>query len=683
MKICPACRRCYEDTVLSCTEENHDALIAARPGSREITADYRLDFLLECDAVSEAYAATNIKLNQSCVVTTLDANLADTAQLLREQFQNEARNAAAVEHPNVVRVFESGVLDSNEFYVVTESAEGRTLREYSDSAGSLSEKNAVMIARQTAEGLEAAHAAGVHHRNLNLTNIILTPKSKNGFLVKIQNFDFGNVRQAVASAIPDSEPHLNWLRYSSPEQCAAQTTDARADIYSLGIVLYEMLAGRPPFDAPDAVELISKQISEPPPPAKISNFDIRALLTHTLMQALQKSPARRLQSANAFARQLRHIEQLITRAPIPVPASERISAPTATSSGARVIQSNAFAAKSVDSLLEKIQPSAEKTGETVTAVSTEAEQTGLLKETVREVRTVEVVSPAQPEPIFVKQKTADNYQLAPETGLAQSKLTEGDSSEPETIQAEGNEFDYADFEGDSFPLIDASINNPSEPVPVMPLASSIEQTPTHQPPKPNSLLSYDTDSESRQPMMSSRPILAGAGLALLVSAIIGVALNEKFQPSAAPQPPVAAPVTESAPLPKPEELTLTADENTAAAEESKTGETDGSDLGKYTPLKFEKAAPTAPFRDGKSLSPKEKAAAISKDKVATITKAEQNPPPDKKLAPEGNVSKIKAKQNPSLNNKIALKKQIPVPTEEPDIFNRPRKVKEGSTRRKN
>lgn len=677
MKICSACRRCYEDTVLSCVEDNHDSLIEARSGSRKITANYRLEFLLECDAISETYTATNILLDEPCVVTTIDGNLTGAAQQLFEQFQSEARTAATIDHPNVVRVYESGILKSNEFYVVTEAVKGRTLREYSNSLGSPSEKNAVMIARQTAEGLEAAHAAGVPHRNLNPANIILTSSPENDFLIKIQNFDFGHVRQAAASAISDSEAHLAWLKYSSPEQCSAQTTDARTDIYSLGIVLYEMLEGRPPFDAPNAAELIHKQINEQPQPVKISNFDIRALLTHTLMLALQKSPTRRLQTVNALARQLRHIEQLVTRSPIPIPAQvfERISAPNTISSSAPVIQNNSFETKSGNDFFEELQPPLRETAKTITAKSAEAEQLNLLKETEQKEILVENISPSPPELIFAERKNAVDSQLASEFDSAESKLAENDSFEQETIQVEEEEFDCAGFAFESFRFENEFVVDASESESVISSPSSVKRT-SVQPTEANLLLANGGGRGLWQTVMLKRPMIAGASLAaLIVSAIIGLSLNEKFLYSDSQSLTAAETVPESPSLPKSEEITLNAARNTAITEEAEAEESEVPDVEKYAPVKFEKPVPTTPFRGIKKTE-------SSKEKADNKTEAKQDASPDKKLAPEEKVNKTKAKQNTPSSKKIASKKRTPSPTEA-DIFLRPRKVEESGTRRKN
>lgn len=316
MKVCSVCQRCYEDAVFSCTEENHEELAEARPGSREIVANHRLDFLIEQNQTGETYRATNTVVNQPCLIRII----AGDEQKFNRQFLNEARLAAALIHPNVARLYESGTLEGGEFYVVTEEVDGQTLRNCLSNVGAPTEITALMITRQTAEGLEAIHKAGLKHRGLSPENIILASDAENRLLVKIQNLDFGGLGQKIAtSSIYDSEQNLNKLRYFSPEQCAGQTVDERSDIYSLGIVLYEMLAGHPPFDAPAATALKDKQINEPLPPAHISNFEIRALLTHTLTDSLQKLPRVRLKTANALARQLRHIEQLATHSSTPPP----------------------------------------------------------------------------------------------------------------------------------------------------------------------------------------------------------------------------------------------------------------------------------------------------------------------------------------------------------------------------
>ncbi len=318
MKVCSVCQRCYADSVLSCSEAHPEPLIEGRAGNREIIANYRLDFLRESSPLGETYHASNTILNKPYLIKIIAPELFAGEQKSKESFLRETQSLSAIIHPNVARVYESGTLSDGSVYVVTEILTAQTLRDCLINVGSPSEVTALTITRQVAEGLEAIHAVGVLHRNISPENIILTSDAENRFLVKIQNVDFGGIRQKIVNSC--GELNLNTLRYFSPEQCAGRAVAAQTDVYSLGVVLYEALAGQPPFDAPDADVLINKQINEPPPRVSIHNFDIRMLLTHTLTDALQKTTRLRLKTANAFARRIRHIEQLATHSPTPPPA---------------------------------------------------------------------------------------------------------------------------------------------------------------------------------------------------------------------------------------------------------------------------------------------------------------------------------------------------------------------------
>lgn len=316
MKVCSVCRRCYEDSALSCAEDNHDILSEARAGSCEIIPNYRLEVLHESDATSETFRAVNTILNKPYLIKIVAPAAFD--ETTKKQFLAEAQALAAIIHPNVARVFESGTLPDASLYVVTEYFEAQTLRECFENVGKPTEVTALTILRQAAEGLEGVHAAGILHRNLKPENIILTSDAENKFLIKLQNIDFGALRQKQVNA--NGDLFLTDLRYFSPEQCSSENADAQTDVYALGVVLYEALAGKVPFDAAYADALIIKQISEHPPEVKINSFDLRMLLTHTLTDALQKTTRARLKTANAMARRLRHIEQLATHSSTPPPA---------------------------------------------------------------------------------------------------------------------------------------------------------------------------------------------------------------------------------------------------------------------------------------------------------------------------------------------------------------------------
>ena len=316
MKVCSVCQRCYDDSVLSCTEENHEFLVEVRAGDCEIVQNYRLETLHEATPAGEIYRAVNTILKKPYFIKIVPREAFDEAG--RRQFLNEAQALASIIHPNLVRVFESGTLADGSLYVVTEYFSAQNLRECLENVGSPSEVTALTITRQAAEALEALHSVDVLHRSVRPENVILTSDAENRFLIKLQNIDFGSIHQKYV--IGNAEQNIGDLRYFSPEQCTMGEVDAQTDVYSLGVVLYETLAGHVPFDSPYADALIKKQISEPPPEIKIKSFDIRMLLTHTLTDALQKQSRTRLKSANAFARRIRHIEQLATHSSTPPPA---------------------------------------------------------------------------------------------------------------------------------------------------------------------------------------------------------------------------------------------------------------------------------------------------------------------------------------------------------------------------
>lgn len=319
MKVCSVCQRCFEDSAANCTEENHGSLIAARSGTREIVPNYRLDFLLERGATGEIYAATRIADGESCVVEFPAPGAPEETQNLREGFLNEAHAAASIIHPNLVRVYESGMLESGECFVVTEAGGGKTLRENLKNDGAFSEAIAVTVVRQAAEGLQAAHAVGIAHRAVNPSNIILIDAGQSRPLVKVRNFDFGGIRQRILlQQISGDSPRTGDLSYMSPEQCRNQAVDARTDIYSLGVVLYETLTGHLPFDAPKSEAIRRKPFNEQP--LERLSYDNKALLTHILRLSLQERPSARPQSVVNFARQLRHIEQLLAKSSMPLPS---------------------------------------------------------------------------------------------------------------------------------------------------------------------------------------------------------------------------------------------------------------------------------------------------------------------------------------------------------------------------
>ncbi|MEO8573590.1 MAG: protein kinase [Pyrinomonadaceae bacterium] len=315
MKVCSVCGRCYDESVAFCTEENHPALSETHDGSLEMIAGYRLERLVETGVKIETYRARQLDSGQTCLIRILSA----TEYV--DDYLREAKLAATLFHPSVVDTYEAGVLDDGKAYVVQEEADGRTMREFLNDLGLPELLSSVVIVRQISEALHALHLSGLRHGAIRPENIVLTSDRARGLFVRIQNPDFGGaVARSLISNKFLADSALDQLKYFSPGQCSGAETGPQTDVYSLGIVFYELLSGAPPFDAAKAVGLIQKHKSQPVPDIRINNFHLRMLVTHSLTEALQKQPRLRQSSANVLARQLRHIEQLATHVSTPPPA---------------------------------------------------------------------------------------------------------------------------------------------------------------------------------------------------------------------------------------------------------------------------------------------------------------------------------------------------------------------------
>jgi serine/threonine protein kinase len=316
MKICSLCQRCYDDEAVHCVEEGHPALPEPRDRDRHCVAGYSLEYLLKSGQNWETYRAAESVSGHPCLIRILSSYARNG-----EQFLGEATLAATLFNPSFADVYDAGTLDGGEFFAVTEETEGETVRQLLNSAGPPKLLTTVEIIRQTAEALEGLHAGGLVHRAIRPENIVLTTDTDESLVVRLKCPDFGGaIERSITSNKFLLDAALDSLRYYAPEQFTGEAATPQTDLYSLGIVLFEMLAGVPPFDAPKATALIAKHRNQQPPELRIADFNLRMLLTHTLKESLHKTARLRQSSASAFARQLRHIEQLATHVSTPPPA---------------------------------------------------------------------------------------------------------------------------------------------------------------------------------------------------------------------------------------------------------------------------------------------------------------------------------------------------------------------------
>ncbi|HZS40339.1 MAG TPA: serine/threonine-protein kinase [Polyangia bacterium] len=271
---------------------------AIKPGL-VIGQRYKLIDRLGVGAMGEVFVAENLAIRQRVAVKLLKKELLADATF-RERFEQEARAVAAIEHPNVARFLD--LVDGDPTFLVMEYVRGQTLAERLKSSGKLPHPVAVEIAVRLCWALEAAHRAGIIHRDLKPSNVILAPDVERGETPKLIDFGLAKLASVASSqGLTRTGQVVGTPRYMSPEQIAGRPVDARCDVYALGCVLYEMLAGRPPFDGDDDVQVLYRQIHDPPAPL---GPDVPEALAAVMTRALEKLPDDRYASMAELARAL-------------------------------------------------------------------------------------------------------------------------------------------------------------------------------------------------------------------------------------------------------------------------------------------------------------------------------------------------------------------------------------------
>ena len=268
------------------------------------------------------YAGVHVELERPAAIKMLLPDLVSDPRALG-RFKREARAAARLNHPNVAGTYDFGTLSGGESYIVMELVEGETLSEHLAAAGALPLREAVRIARQVADGVEAAHRGGIVHRDLKPSNIVVSRDHHGEPFVKVLDFGVAKLKGHTTGRldITHAGALVGTPRYMSPEQFADYEVDARSDIYSLGVILYEMIAGRAPFEAPSAPALALKHIKEAPPPLTQARPDVPDVLARLVARALAKDPAERPQTAAELSRELKAAEEHLGSSPLSFPQS--------------------------------------------------------------------------------------------------------------------------------------------------------------------------------------------------------------------------------------------------------------------------------------------------------------------------------------------------------------------------
>ena len=286
---------------------------------------YRVLSQIGTGGMSAVYRAEHIQLGRPVALKVLNAEMATHPEAM-QRFEREALLSAKIQHPHVVSATDSGRLADGSLYLVLELVAGRSLRDVMSGEGRLPVARALAIIGQIADALDAAHRLGIVHRDLKPSNVMLLEQDGQTEFVKV--LDFGLARQQGASvpgeALTQSGRIVGTPEYMAPEQARGEEVDERADLYALGVIAYELVAGRPPFHAPELLALLIKHIQEVPPalpteiPEGVSRF---------VMALLEKEPDRRPKSARQVSKTSSKLATHLLRPSLPTRSTTPARAP--------------------------------------------------------------------------------------------------------------------------------------------------------------------------------------------------------------------------------------------------------------------------------------------------------------------------------------------------------------------
>ena len=306
MKHCPLCDKSYGDELSTCALDG--ARLSTSPAGDPVVGQvikgrYRVLRKLGGGGMGAVYLADQLSISRKVALKVLHREFTRDHEFV-QRFHQEARLAAALNHPAITTVFDFDQGEDGSLFIVMEYLEGTLLSEVIRRDGALDVGRAVRLGVQIADGLGAAHAAGVIHRDVKPQNImVLTP----GDRVKLMDFGIARMGDTGAAHLTRAGALMGTPHYMAPEQIEGRPITVKTDIYAFGVVLYEMLTGTTPFNAPTSTAVLTKQLREPPAPLRRVRPEVSPLVEQVVMQALEKEPEWRQENMGDLARRLRAV----------------------------------------------------------------------------------------------------------------------------------------------------------------------------------------------------------------------------------------------------------------------------------------------------------------------------------------------------------------------------------------
>jgi formylglycine-generating enzyme required for sulfatase activity/serine/threonine protein kinase len=308
MKECPACRRCFPDHFNHCPNDG-DATTPSITGEPLLDGRYQLERRLGQGGMGIVFQARHIFLKTSHAIKIILPELVGNDPMLITRFRQEAMAAAAIHHQNIIAVTDFGVVRGTTPFLVMEFLQGRSLHVLLAEEKVLSPERALEIMSPICAGVGAAHRRKIVHRDLKPLNILLQEGMPFNEGLKILDFGLAKIKSSelLGSFVQAKTSGLMGSPfYMAPEQWGDEEPDARADIYSLGVILFQMLGGDVPFKGPSLPSIMNKHLTQEPPLLKYLGVDVPPVIEEVVRQALEKKAANRQQTVEDFITQLRN-----------------------------------------------------------------------------------------------------------------------------------------------------------------------------------------------------------------------------------------------------------------------------------------------------------------------------------------------------------------------------------------